>query len=73
MVFSSVCFLSRQRLALGGDGNESDSIFMQLINLHCEDDEWILDWIKKKNVINIPHQKRRMIIFKLWVCQFFER
>ena len=48
MVFSSVRFLSRQRLALGGDGNESDSIFMQLINLHSEDDEWILDWIKKK-------------------------
>ncbi len=31
-VLSSVCFLSRQGLALRGDGDESDSNFMQLIN-----------------------------------------
>ncbi len=41
-------FLSRQGLALRGDGDESDSNFMQLINLRSEDDERILDWIKKK-------------------------
>ena len=55
-VLSSVHYLSRQGLTLRGDGDESDSTFMQLINLRSEDDERILDWIKKSQ-INIPHQK----------------
>ncbi len=40
-------FLSREGLTLRGDGDESDSNFMQLFNLRSEDDERILDWIKK--------------------------
>ncbi len=71
-MLSSVRFLSRQGLALRGDGNESDSNFMQLINLCSEDDERILDWIKKKR-INTPHHKCKLKWLKLWVYQFFER
>ena len=52
-------FLSRQGLALHGDGDESDLNLMQLINLRSED-ERILDWIKKKKRIYIPHHKCRM-------------
>ncbi len=40
-VLSSVCFLSRQGLALRRDGDESDSNFMQLITLRSEDDKRI--------------------------------
>jgi len=61
-VLSSVRFLSRQGLALRGDGDESDSNFMQLINLRSEDDERILDWVKKKtDKYTSPEMQNEMI------------
>ncbi len=61
-VLSSVHFLSRQGLALRGDGDESDSNFMQLINLCYEDDERILDWIKKKtDKYTSPQMQNEMV------------
>ena len=47
-LLSNVRFLSRQGLVFQGDGEESDSNFMRLINLHSEDDAKRIDWIKQK-------------------------
>ncbi len=55
-------FLSRLGLALRGDGDESDSNFMQLSNLRSEDDERILDWIKKKtDKYTSPQMQNEMV------------
>ena len=45
-ILSSVRFLARQGLALRGDGDESDSNYMQL---RGEDDPKVLEWLKRKN------------------------
>ena len=49
-LLSNVRFLSRQGLAFHGDGNESDSNFMQLIQLRSEDDSRLSQWIMQKTV-----------------------
>ena len=47
-LLSNAHFLSRQDLALRGDGDGSDSNFMRLIYLRSEDDAKLVDWIKQK-------------------------
>ena len=47
-LLSNARFLSRQGLALRGDGDGSDSNFMRLIYLRSEDDAKLVDWIKQK-------------------------
>ena len=47
-LLSNARFLSRQGLAFRGDGNESDSNFMRLLNLRSEDDSNLVDWVKQK-------------------------
>ena len=45
---SNIRFLARQGLALRGDGDESDSNFLQLMNLHQEDDPRLAEWQKRR-------------------------
>ena len=45
-ILYSVCFLAKQGLPLQGDGNESDSIYLQLLRLCSEDDSRIFEWLK---------------------------
>ena len=45
---SNVAFLARQGLAFRGDGDESNSNFLQLLKLHGLDDPRIPEWIAKK-------------------------
>ena len=47
-VAESIKFLSRQGIALRGDGTESDSNFMQLLHLRALDDPEILTMLSKK-------------------------
>ena len=47
-LLSNARFLSRQGLALRGDGDGYDSNFMRLIYLRSEDDAKLVDWIKQK-------------------------
>ena len=41
-------FLARQALPLQGDGDESESNYIQLFKLHGEDDVRVFDWLRKK-------------------------
>ena len=45
---SSVRYLARQALPIRGDGDESNSNYMQLLKLRGKDDARILEWLKKK-------------------------
>ena len=45
---SNVRFLARQGLPLRGDGDETDSNFMQLFLLRGEDNPKIVEWLKKR-------------------------
>ena len=47
-ILSNVKFLARQGLPLRGDGDETDSNFVQLLKLRAEDDSRVHDWLKKK-------------------------
>ena len=47
-LMSNMRFLARQGLPIRGDGDESNSNYMQLLRLRGEDDAKIFEWIKKK-------------------------
>ena len=47
-LMSSVRYLARQALPIRGDGDESNSNYMQLLKLRGEDDARIFEWLKKK-------------------------
>ena len=47
-LISSIKFLARQGLPIRGDGDESNSNYMQLLKLRGEDDARIFEWLKKK-------------------------
>ena len=47
-LMSSIRYLARQALPIRGDGNESNSNYMQLLKLRGEDDARILEWLTKK-------------------------
>ena len=47
-ILSNVRFLARQGLAFRGDGDESDSNFMRLVNLRSEDDAKLVEWVQQK-------------------------
>ena len=47
-ILANIRFLARQGLALRGDGDESDSNFIQIIKLRGEDDSKLLEWMKKR-------------------------
>ena len=47
-LLSNARFLSRQGIAFRGDGDETNSNFMQLISLRSEDDSRLSQWVKQK-------------------------
>ena len=47
-VLSNLRYLARQGIAIRGDGDESNSNFMQLLRLRQNEDPRIKDWIDKK-------------------------
>ena len=48
-MFSQIdLFLARQELPVCGDGDESNSNYMQLLKLQGEDDAHIFKWLKKR-------------------------
>ena len=47
-MISNIRFLARQALLIHGDGDESNSNYMQLLKLQGEDDAQVFEWLKKK-------------------------
>ena len=47
-ILENICFLARQGLALRGHGDDSDSNFIQLLQLRASDHPDILPWLNKK-------------------------
>ena len=47
-VLSNVAFLAWQGVAFRGDGDEANSNFVKLLQLHGMDDPRINDWVLKK-------------------------
>ena len=47
-ILTNLQFLARQSLPLRGDGDESDSNFIQLLMLRGLDDSRIKEWMQKK-------------------------
>ena len=61
-LLSNVRFLSRQGLPLRGDGDDTNSNFMQLISLHSEDDSHLTEWIKQKtDKYTSPEMQNEMV------------
>jgi hypothetical protein len=54
-ILSCVKFLARQALALRGDGDETDSNFLQLLRF-LGDDALVLDWLKRKQNKYTSHE-----------------
>ena len=47
-IFEKIRFLARQGLPLRGDGDESNSNFVQLFKLHSADHSSMLEWLRKR-------------------------
>ena len=47
-ILSNIRFLARQGMALRGDGDGSNSSFVQIMKLRGEDDSKLVRWMKKK-------------------------
>ena len=47
-IFENIRFLARQELPLRGDGDESNSNFVQLFKLRSADDSSMLEWLQKR-------------------------
>ena len=61
-IVSSIRYLSRQGMALRGDGNDEDSNFVQLLRLKGEDDPDLLEWLKRKTNKYTSHEIQNNII-----------
>ena len=61
-LLSNARFLSRQGIAFRGDGDESDSNFIRLIHLRCEDSASLIDWIKKKTDKYTSHDMQNEMV-----------
>ena len=61
-ILSNIRFLSRQGLALRGDGDEVDSNFMQLLKLRGLDDPRIEAWLSKKTNKYTSHEAHNEIL-----------
>lgn len=48
-IAQNIRFLSRLGIPLRGDGNESDSNFMQLLHLRAEDNQQLVPWLQRKS------------------------
>lgn len=49
IIAQNIRFLSRLGIPLRGDGNESDSNFMQLLHLRTEDNQQLVPWLQRKS------------------------
>ena len=61
-IISNVSYLARQGLAFRGDGDETNSNFMQLLRLHQDEDPRIKKWIEKKTDKYIAHDMQDKMI-----------
>lgn len=61
-IVSTIRFLSRQGMALQGDGNDEDSNFLQLLRFKAEDDPDLLEWLKQKTNKYTSHKIQNDII-----------
>ena len=61
-IMSSIRYLTRQGLALRGDGDEDDGNFLQLLKLKGEDDPAMLEWLKRKVNKYTSHEIQNDII-----------
>ena len=70
-ILSNLRFLSRQGIALRGDGNESDSNFVQLLKLCGDDDPRIESWLQRKTNKYISHdiQNELLKVMALFILQ----
>ena len=67
---SSIQFLSRQGLAIRGDGDESDNNLHQLLSMKAEEDSNLNDRLKRKeNVYTSPEIQNEII--KVMALQVF--
>ena len=61
-ILSNIRFLSRQALAFRGDGDETDSNFMQLLKLRGLDNPRIESWLSKKTNKYTSHEAQNEIL-----------
>ena len=62
-IVSSIRFLSRQGLAMRGDGDESDGNLNQLLRMKAEGDPNLAEWLKsKENVYTSPDIQNEILI-----------
>ena len=71
-ILSTLQFLGRQGIALRGDGNESDSNFVQLLKLCGNDDLRIETWLLRKTDKYFSQDIQKNYS-KLWLCPYFEK
>ena len=61
-VLSNLRYLARQGIAIRGDGDESNSNFMQLLRLRQNEDPRIKDWIDKKTNKYVSHEIQNEVL-----------
>jgi len=61
-ILSNLRFLARQSCGIRGDGDESDSNFMQLFKLRGEDDPRVCEWMKKRTNKYTSHEVQNDIL-----------
>ena len=64
-LLSNVMFLARKALPLCCGGDESGSDYSQLLKLHGEDDQRILDWIKRKTDKYTQNEMMKTMAFQI--------
>jgi len=67
-ILSNVVFLAQQGLAFRGDGDESNSNFIQLLKLRGLDDPRISDWILKKANKYTSHDIQDELLKSMALC-----
>ena len=61
-ILSSIKFLSKQELAIRGDGDDSDGNVQQLLQMKAEEDPNLAQWLRRKeNVYTSPDIQNELI------------
>ena len=61
-VLANLKFLARQGLPLRGDGDDSDSNFIQLLKLRARDDKPLAAWLEKKTDKYLSHDMQNELL-----------
>ena len=69
-VLSNLRYLARQGIALSGDGDESNSNFMQLLKLRQNEDPRIKDWLHRKTNKYASHEIQNEVLKVMAVSHF---